>query len=45
MDVEAMEEQARAIKEGQDVGMAADEPITMSETEDEPEPELGSDSE
>ncbi|WP_226041383.1 SPFH domain-containing protein [Natrinema sp. DC36] len=47
MDVEAMEEQARAIKEGQDVGMEADEPITMSETEDEaePEPELGSDSE
>ncbi|QCC57603.1 SPFH/Band 7/PHB domain protein [Natrinema thermotolerans] len=34
MDVEAMEEQARAIKEGQDVGMEAEEPITMSETED-----------
>ncbi|OAQ53712.1 hypothetical protein HTG_05480 [Natrinema mahii] len=45
MDVEAMEEQARAIKEGQDVGMEAEEPITMSETDDEPEPELGSDSE
>ncbi len=45
MDVEAMEQQARAIKEGQDVGMDADEPITMSETDDEPEPELGSDSE
>ncbi|MDS0477490.1 SPFH domain-containing protein [Natrinema sp. 1APR25-10V2] len=45
MDVEAMEQQAQAIKEGQDVGMDANEPITMSETDDEPEPELGSDSE
>ncbi|ELY74305.1 band 7 protein [Natrinema pellirubrum DSM 15624] len=45
MDVEAMEQQAQAIKEGQDVGMDPDEPITMSETDDEPEPELGSDSE
>ncbi|MBZ6496292.1 SPFH domain-containing protein [Natrinema longum] len=35
MDVEAMEEQARAIKEGQDVGMEAENPITMSETDDE----------
>ncbi|ELY69734.1 SPFH domain-containing protein [Natrinema versiforme] len=43
MDVEAMEEQAQAIKEGQDVGMDAEEPITMSESDD--EPELGSDSE
>ncbi len=45
MDVEAMEQQAQAIKEGQDVGMDPDEPITMSESDDEPEPELGSDSE
>ncbi|OLZ41258.1 phosphoesterase [Natrinema saccharevitans] len=45
MDVEAMEEQARAIKEGQDVGMEAEEPITMSDPDDESEPELGSDSE
>jgi regulator of protease activity HflC (stomatin/prohibitin superfamily) len=34
MDVEAMEQQAQAIKEGQDVGMDAEEPIAMSETED-----------
>ncbi|PCR89785.1 SPFH domain-containing protein [Natrinema ejinorense] len=39
MDVEAMEEQARAIKEGQDVGMEAENPITMSETDDEPDAE------
>ncbi|QLK25280.1 SPFH/Band 7/PHB domain protein [Natrinema zhouii] len=53
MDVEAMEQEAQAIKEGQDMGAdmeaGPDEPITMSETEDEdeaePEPELGSDSE
>ncbi|MFC6769675.1 SPFH domain-containing protein [Natrinema soli] len=51
MDVEAMEQEAQAIKEGQDmgtnIGAEPDEPITMSETEDEAEsePELGSDSE
>ncbi|SEQ36669.1 SPFH domain-containing protein [Natrinema salaciae] len=39
MDVEAMEEQARAIKEGQDVGMEAENPITMSGSDDESEPD------
>ncbi|MGQ3414189.1 SPFH domain-containing protein [Natrinema sp. LN54] len=47
MDVEAMEQEAQAIKEGDDmgsdVGPDPDEPITMSDTDD--EPELGSDSE
>jgi regulator of protease activity HflC (stomatin/prohibitin superfamily) len=42
MDVEAMEQQAQAIKEGQDVGMEAEEPITTS---DAAEPDLESDSE
>ncbi|WP_226481908.1 SPFH domain-containing protein [Natrinema amylolyticum] len=35
MDVEAMEQQAQAIKQGEDVGMEAEDPITMSETDDE----------
>ncbi|QCS42965.1 SPFH domain-containing protein [Natrinema versiforme] len=47
MDVEAMEQEAQAIKEGEDMGSDAgpdpDESITMSETDD--ESELGSDSE
>ncbi|WP_226006288.1 SPFH domain-containing protein [Natrinema salinisoli] len=45
MDVEAMEEQARAIKEGQDVGMEAEDPITMSETADEADVEPDADAE
>ncbi|MDF9746493.1 SPFH domain-containing protein [Natrinema salsiterrestre] len=45
MDVEAMEEQARAIKEGQDVGMEAEDPITMSETGDGADAEPGADAE
>ncbi|PGF14705.1 phosphoesterase [Natrinema sp. CBA1119] len=44
MDVEAMEEQARAIKEGQDVGMEADTPITTSETDGNGEAVTDSDS-